>query len=198
MRLPKLAVNSSGVLISVALVALMSTTGLLAVRLWQVRARVAMLMAAEHARVESVVGTAIPTFTAYTLDGTRFPVVFERTTKAQRTLFFVYSPECRVCDVNWPQWNRVRTAAASAGTRQLFIDLTATSTDPYLTRNGIASTHVITHVPAAVAGRLRLTVTPQLILTNQRGEVTAVWTGVLTELDVSDVIRRLGDRSGVS
>jgi hypothetical protein len=176
----------------------MSTTGLLAVRLWQLRARVATLVAAEHARVESPVGTAIPTFTAYALDGTQLPVVFDRTAEAQRTLFFVYSPECRICDVNWPQWNRVRTVAESAGTRQLFIDLWATSTAPYLTRYGITSTQVITHVPAAVAGRLRLGVTPQLILTNQQGEVTAVWTGMLTELDIEEVIRRLGDRNGIS
>jgi hypothetical protein len=174
-------------------VALMSTTGVLAVRLRQLRARVATLVAAEHARVESPVGTAIPAFTAYALDGTPLPVVFDRTAERERTLFFVYSPECRVCDVNWPQWNRVRTAAKSAGARQLFIDLWATSSAPYLARYEITSTQVITHVPAAVAARLRLSVTPQLILTNQKGEVTAVWTGALTELDVQEVIRQLGN-----
>lgn len=197
-RLRKLAIGAPAALISAALVALMLTSGLLAARVWQLRARLATLLAAERARVESAVGTSIPTFTAYGLDSAQLPVVFERTAEAQRTLFFVYSPECRICDVNWPQWNRVRTAAESPGTRQLFIDLSATSSAPYLTRYGITSTHLITHVPAAVAGRLRLGVTPQLILTNQQGEVTGVWTGTLTELDVEEVIRRLGNRNGVS
>jgi hypothetical protein len=178
-------------LISVALVALMATTGLLANRVSQLRGRVATLVAAERAQAELPLGTSIPTFTAYALDGTQIPVVFNGTAGPEMTLLFVYSPECHICDTTWPQWNHVREAASQSATRQVFLDLTGTSNAAYLQRWGLTSSQIITHISPLVALRARISVTPQLILTNRRGEVTGVWTGALGQANLAEVLRVL-------
>jgi hypothetical protein len=115
--------------------------------------------------------------------------VFDGTGGSKMTLFFVYSPECPICDTTWPQWNQVRQAADTSTTRQVFVDLTGTTTAPYLNRWALSSSQIITHVSPVATLRLRISVTPQLILANEKGEVAAVWTGRLKEAQLDEWTR---------
>ena len=182
-------------LISLALIVLMGTTGVLAARVRLLRERVATLMAAERTRTGLPLGTAIPSFAAYALDGTSVRVAFDETGPDLNTLFFVYSPECGICDATWPQWMYVRQSADATSTRQIFVDLTATTNADYLARWELASPQVITHMPVVAALRLRISVTPQVILTNKLGKVTGVWAGRLDDTELNELIRAVGANS---
>ncbi|MEX1129069.1 MAG: hypothetical protein WEB50_10925 [Vicinamibacterales bacterium] len=106
----------------------------------------------------------------------------------KKTVLFVFSPQCGVCERTWPQWTLILERLKGTNIRRLFVDQSGTASGEYLERFGLVSEDVFTYLPPKTAALLQLGATPQIIVTSGAGEVLKVWTGALTPTGFDEVL----------
>ena len=97
----------------------------------------------------------------------------------KQTVLLVFSPECGVCDVNWPNWDRAIRTADANGDRVVGVNLAPAVSQKYLDQHGLRDRSVIAQADASTVLGYNLRFTPQTIVVGADGEVQWVWTGVL-------------------
>ena len=111
---------------------------------------------------------------------------------ATRTLLFIFSPQCSVCEKTWPQWSTLREKIAPLAVRTIFIDQSGTASTDYLQRFRLESRDVLTYLPSRTAALLQVGATPRIIMMHPNGTVERVWTGALTQTELDELVRSAG------
>jgi hypothetical protein len=153
--------------------------------------RVASLTSAERSKVEAPVGRQIADFRAVDHGGVPRSITFSDSPDT-RTLLFIFSPQCSVCEKTWPQWSTLREKLAALAVRTIFIDQSGTASTDYLQRFRLESRDVLTYLPSRTAALLQVGATPQIIMMHPSGTVEGVWTGALTQTELDELVRSAG------
>jgi peroxiredoxin len=110
----------------------------------------------------------------------------------KKTVMLVFSPKCRICDENWPNWQRTLRAADKEGARVVAVNLASTLARDYLDQHGLAGRDVIAQADPNSILAYNLRYTPQTIVIGPDAKVQWVWTGSLSsehELELSNILR---------
>src|SRR5690348_15542435 len=67
------------------------------------------------------IGTRIDQLAGVALDGSQARVLFDG--QARRTLLFVFSTRCAVCNLNWPQWQAITRSVPSQNFRLVYANI---------------------------------------------------------------------------
>ncbi|MGH9732094.1 MAG: hypothetical protein ACRD4A_10360 [Candidatus Acidiferrales bacterium] len=112
-------------------------------------------IAAPPAMLPSV-GAKVRQLQGVALDGSKIQVLF--TGQGKRTLLFVFSTECGVCDLNWPQWDAIARSVQSKQYRLVYANIQSALTNQYVQQYGIKDALVFARLDprSEVALNLRL------------------------------------------
>lgn len=183
----ELTSRRSSVLLMTLVVFLLVSNGLLLSKNTRLQSELA---ATERSR-EPVVGALAADLDGTDVDGKPLLVRFARAAESRKTLLLVLSPTCPFCEKNWPSWKEIRESAVSHDTRVVYVDVSSRLDHAYLSHNGLAHETVLTGLSLHTAQEHRFGATPQTILISGKGVVERVWTGLLGQSDVRDIMRRL-------
>ena len=105
----------------------------------------------------------------------------------RKVLLFVFSPTCRFCAENWPNWWRVFSELDRNAVQPAAVDVTATATADFIAQHQMTSMPVFVQVDPKAVPEYHFHLTPQTILVGADGKVEKVWSGVLTPRDISEL-----------
>ena len=115
----------------------------------------------------------------------------------KKTILFIMSPTCPVCEKNWPQWERIAQGLDPKRARALVLDI---SNGSIRVLSGLHELHglpLFTNVSAESVVEYRFRITPQTIVVRaagrrieglSAGRVEGVWTGLLSASGVTQII----------
>lgn len=174
-------------------VSLVAVNGALLVRNRELNAEVERLSKQRELSLEAKPGSRVASLQGHDFDGRVVTVPYSGQT--QKTLLLVFSPTCRACTENWPNWQRLM-AGARGKARIIGVDLTNLGTREYMKQHGAENIQVVTDVNAATIVSHSLALTPQTLVVDAQGAVERVWSGTLRSEDVEEVLTAL-DAPGV-
>lgn len=174
-------------------VALILLTGVLAILSLNValvlqNRRLKTEMAAPPALLPQV-GTRIERLEGVALDGSKIQVVF--TGQGKDILFFVFSTQCVVCNLNWPQWQFIARSTQGRGLRLVYANIESPLAREYAEQYGIDDATVFAQLDPRYEAQLNLRLTPDTMLIGQNGTIESVWPGLLNEQNVQEILKDL-------
>lgn len=104
------------------------------------------------------VGTKIDRLEGIALDGTKVQVTF--TGQTQETLFLVFSTQCGVCELNWPQWQSIARSARAQRIRLVYADVESPLSRQYAEQHGIDKATLFAELDPRCQVALNLRPTP--------------------------------------
>ncbi|HEY2499369.1 MAG TPA: redoxin domain-containing protein [Candidatus Angelobacter sp.] len=140
--------------------------------------------------LELAAGTQMPDLQGFDPDGKAVEVLYGK--DQRKVLVLVFSPTCPFCDQNWPKWEQVISSLNRSVVRPVGVDVTSTSTAPFLQQHQLVGLPVFEKVEPRVMLNYRFQLTPQTILLDPAGKVEKVWTGVMTDSALVDLKQRTG------
>lgn len=139
------------------------------------------------------IGTRIDQLAGVALDGSQARVLFDG--QARRTLLFVFSTRCAVCNLNWPQWQAITRSVPSQNFRLVYANIQSPITQDYERQYGIEHATVFAELDPRYESGLNLRLTPLTILLTPNGTVTRVWPGLLSQQEFREVLSSAGPKS---
>ena len=139
--------------------------------------------------MEAPVGAQMPELKGFDPTGKPFSIAYGK--DPRKVLVFVYSPSCGFCTQNWPKWWQLFPDLNRSSVRPIGVDVSATSTMDYISRQ-FKDLPVVTQIDPKDVVDYRLHLTPQTILVDETGRVEKVWSGVLTDANVAEIKRMIG------
>lgn len=97
------------------------------------------------------VGTRISQLEGAALDGSKVQVSF--TGQRQKTLFFVFSTQCGVCALNWPEWQSIARSAQGRPLRLVYANIESSLDREYAGQYGIQDATVFAQLDPSLRGR---------------------------------------------
>ena len=103
----------------------------------------------------------------------------------KQTLLLVFSPMCRFCAENWPNWQKLLQSAPGANV--VFADTSGEADLGYLQKVGISPPVQVVRIGTQTKLSYKLSTTPTTVLLGSGGRVEEAWVGVLSgdELDMA-------------
>jgi hypothetical protein len=140
------------------------------------------------------VGTRIERLEGVALDGSKIQVVF--TGQSNGTLFFVFSTQCAVCNLNWPEWQSIARSAQGRGLRLVYANIESPLAREYAEQYGIDDATLFAQLDPRYEAALNLRLVPETILIGQSGTIESVWPGLLNEQNVQEILNNLNSVNG--
>ena len=112
----------------------------------------------------------------------------------RKTLLLVFSPQCRSCKENMPNWQAIISGADRQTYRLAAVSLRPEGAGEYLSHYSISDVPVIADLDPKSRVAYNLALTPQTILLNSDGRAEKVWTGVLSGAEKQEVEQVLNIR----
>jgi len=134
-------------------------------------------------------GTVLPSLEGVDDDGNRQSINYGQ--DARKTVLLIFSPNCRACGDNLPNWEAIINGIDRRSFRLFAISLQSQGFKEYESRHRINGIVILTEIDAKYRVAYNLVLTPQIILIGSDGKVERVWTGVLQQEDKRDVERAL-------
>jgi hypothetical protein len=135
--------------------------------------------------LEAAAGSHVPDLRGFDEQGHPLEVIYGK--ESRKTLVLVYSPACGFCDENWPRWFELVPTLDRDAVRPVLVDVTATSSEPFLASHHLDGVPVFVQVDPRAALAYRFHLTPQTILVDSTGNVERVWTGVLNDSNTTEL-----------
>jgi len=123
------------------------------------------------------------------------PLVIAYGQDRKKTIMLVFSPDCSVCDANWPNWERTLRTAYKEGARVVGVNLAPSLAQEYIDRHGLTGYPVIAQADPSSILSYNFRYTPQTIVIDADAKVQWVWTGELRGKPELEVDRILGSQS---
>jgi peroxiredoxin len=142
--------------------------------------------------LEVKAGTALPPLEGVDSDGNRQSISYGQ--DSRKTVLLVFSPRCRACGENFPNWEAIINGIDRKSYRLFAISLHSQSAKEYAIRHGIDGVTILTEIDPKYKVAYNLALTPQALLIGSDGKVEKVWTGLLQKEDKYDVERALSVR----
>jgi hypothetical protein len=152
------------------------------------------LVARNNERIDNAVapkiGATISQITG--LDTFGHPLHIALGDNKRKTLLLVFSPNCRVCGLNWPAWQRVANSVDKDSFRIVYVNGNARLTNEYLQHYQVPLTSsVIAEVDPGVLLRYNIVVTPETLLLDPSGKIEKAWIGMLEGEQLNEVDQSL-------
>ncbi len=128
--------NPLSFLVALVLV-LLAANGTLLSRVNHLRSEVMVLRASQ----ETPIGVRLPPISGHRISGE--PVTVDLAKSTEKTLLFVLSPTCHICDANWPMWRALLTNLGPA-VQPLFLDVSSGLTEQYAEHHQFPAAAAIT------------------------------------------------------
>lgn len=122
-------------------------------------------------------GTQLPAVTGVDLNGK--PLTLEYGQDSRRTLLLVFSPACRFCKENMPNWEAIMGSVDKNSFRIAGISLMENGLKEYLAQYGINDLPIVAEMDPKARAAYNLVLSPQTILIDSEGKAEKVWTGVI-------------------
>ena len=122
-------------------------------------------------------GTKISKLDGVGLDGARVSVLFPA--DGAKTVLFVFSTTCRVCDLNWPAWQGIVDSLNHRSYRVVYANIHSSLSSAYLTERGVLGGILFADLDPHSVVALNLGLTPLTVLLGRDGAVEEVWAGLL-------------------
>lgn len=132
--------------------------------------------------LEIAVGSHVPAVRGYDASGVLRDIALTQ----EYTLLLSFSPHCPYCDENWPQWDRLVKTAAESRTNVLALNLASSVSSEYAAMH-LRRIQVLSQMDPRTIKALHLRLTPQTLLLDSAARVVGVWTGRLSDADVSAI-----------
>jgi peroxiredoxin len=142
--------------------------------------------------LEVKAGTALPSLEGVDDDGNRQSISYGQ--DARKTVLLIFSPRCRACEENLPNWEAIINGIERQSFRLFAISLQSQGVKEYASRHRIKGVPILTEIDAKYRVAYNLALTPQTILIGSDGKVERVWTGLLQGEDKREVERALNIR----
>ena len=125
------------------------------------------------------IGATVPPLAGYDASGGKLTYSYGE--DSRDTLVLAFSPGCRTCDENWPNWTHLIHAINSASTRVVLVNVAPLLkvTPEYLAHHDIGKIPLITEVSPESVEAYRMLYTPQTIVVGRDGKVRRVQVGVI-------------------
>jgi hypothetical protein len=136
--------------------------------------------------------TMLPPLDGTDPDGKKVSVGYEQ--ENRKTLMLVFSPRCRACNENMPNWQALLKKIDRNAYRVVAVSLMADGAGEYLERYGIDNLITIAEIDPADKATYNLTLTPQTVLIDSDGKAEKVWLGILGDEKIADIERTLNVR----
>lgn len=127
------------------------------------------------------VGDLVPSFEAVDIKGTRVQVTYNGSTKY---LLYFFSPQCSVCDEQFPIWNRIAVTAKTKGYLPLGISLKPKDITEEKLKGTDYKFDILIIPSEAIQRAYRIIAEPVVMVVSAQGTVDWVYYGGLTQ-DVS-------------
>jgi peroxiredoxin len=134
-------------------------------------------------------GTALPPLEGIDGDGNRQSVSYGQ--GSRKTVLLVFSPRCRACKENMPNWKAIINGLDRQSFRLAAVSLQSGGVKEYANQYGINQVPILTEIDPKYRVAYNLGLTPQTILINSDGKAEKVWTGLLQGEDKKDIERAL-------
>ncbi len=109
-------------------------------------------------------------------------------TKAQPTVLFVLSPECKFCAANWVNWHSLlKDSGAKSRWQPVFLDVGPLVNADYLQRHEIDKSTLFQTVSGDTKLNFRLYSTPETIIVDKTGRARGVWRGTLNAKQMTEI-----------
>lgn len=136
------------------------------------------------------VGTRVERLEGVAVGGSKIELSFND--QGEETLLFVFSTNCGVCKLNWPEWKSIAQSAQARSLRLVYANIESHLSPEYAERYGIGGATVFAQLDPRYEAALNLRLTPLTILLAKNGDVMRVWVGLLEGDQLSDLRRTLG------
>ena len=145
-------------------------------------------LAQEPLTTAAPAGAQVPDLRGFDVQGKPLLVSYRGETR-RKVLLFVFSPTCRFCAENWPNWWRVFSQLDHNAVQPAAVDVTATATPDFIAQHQMTAMPVFVQVDPRAVPEYHFHLTPQTILVDADGKVEKVWSGVLTPGDIAELER---------
>jgi peroxiredoxin len=122
-------------------------------------------------------GTRLPALEGVGGDGGKQNLSYGQ--DSRKTVLLVFSPRCRVCKENMPNWDTIISELDQQSFRVAAISLQSEGAKEYASQFGIDRVPIFTDVNPKSKVAYNLALTPQVILIDSAGKAEKVWTGLL-------------------
>jgi hypothetical protein len=133
-------------------------------------------------------GTQLPPITGIDLNGNRFTMDYGQ--DPRKTLLLVFSPGCRFCKENMPNWEAMMGGLDKNSYRVTGVSLMEDGLKEYLAEYGLGDLPVVAEIDPQVRVGYNLVLSPQTILIDSEGKAERVWTGLI-EGEKKDELERI-------
>jgi peroxiredoxin len=135
------------------------------------------LATAHLSSLQPRVGAVVSSLSGLDVDGNKISVAFGQ--DPRKTVLFIFSLSCGVCQENWPAWQRVMKGLDRRAFRLVCVDLSSQVTQDYVTQHDLNGVPVVAQLDPGDLIRYSLRLTPQTIVVARNGVIRRVWTGLL-------------------
>jgi peroxiredoxin len=130
-------------------------------------------------------GTELPALAGYDVEGK--PLTIGYGEDPRKTLLLVFSPQCRACKENMPNWQAILKQIDRDAYRVVAASVRTEETRKYLQQYGISDLPAIADVDLKVKAAYNMSVAPQTILISPNGVAERVWIGRFNDDDKHDL-----------
>jgi hypothetical protein len=116
------------------------------------------------------------------LDGQDITISYSDT--AKETLMLVFSPTCGYCRRNWPIWSQLTSEAKDK--RIVYVNIGGTISSGFTQQNSFGSAMVVASTTPQSILEYNLRVTPITLYLSPRGRVERVWSGEMSNSDLTE------------
>jgi peroxiredoxin len=122
-------------------------------------------------------GTQLPPITGIDLNGNQFKLDYGQ--DPRKTLLLVFSPSCRFCKENMPNWEAIMGGVDKNSFRVTGISLMENGLKEYLAQYGLSDLPIVAEMDPQARAAYNLILSPQTILIDSEGKAERVWTGLI-------------------
>jgi peroxiredoxin len=130
-------------------------------------------------------GVDVPVIAGADTEGN--PLNFAYGEDARKTLVLVFSPTCRSCKENMPNWQALIKGINRESFRIVAVSLKVDGVAEYLNQYHMPDMPVVADLDARTRLAYNFALTPQTMLIDSEGKAEKVWTGVLSGRDKREV-----------
>lgn len=129
-------------------------------------------------------GKQLPPIEGFDVAGNKLSLSYRG--DGRKTLLLVFSPGCRYCHENMPNWQRVVNQLNTKEYRVIAISLKSEGAKEYMTNYNLTDVPLITELSPKVRTAYGLSVTPLSVLIDADGKAEKVWAGLLQERELDE------------
>lgn len=111
------------------------------------------------------------------LDGSRMNLQFD--VDRRKTLLFIFSTTCGICDINWPAWKSIQRTTNVRQYRLVYANIRSSLPAIYLSKHDVYGEVIFADLDPRSIVTLNLTLTPLTVLLGSDGTIENVWPGLL-------------------